>query len=84
MRNPFNREKWYIIATVKGRKYTDGPYNSEDEARKMAWRNLQGVVFDVVPSNIPTRQKFDQTYKHQIWEDTGDIEQAVERMKHQP
>ena len=77
-------KKWYIVAVVKGRKYTDGPYKSEDEAKAMAWKNLSGVVFEVVPSEIQDRHKFDQTYRHKIWEETGDIESAVERMRHQP
>ncbi len=76
------QEKWYIVAMVKGRQYADGPYNSEKEARAQAWKSLSGIVFDVVPSDIANKAQFYQTYKHKIWQDTGDFELAVQRMRH--
>lgn len=75
-------QKWYIVAVVKGHRYADGPYVSEKIARETAWKSLSGVVFDVVPSDQMNKAKFYQTCKHDIWENTGDFEDAVQRMKH--
>jgi hypothetical protein len=73
---------WYIVAVVKGHRYADGAYKTEKEAREKAWKSLQGVVFDVVPSDELNKAKFYQTCKHEVWEETGDFEEAVGRMKH--
>jgi hypothetical protein len=74
--------KWYIVAVVKGHRYSDGPYDSEKLAREKAWKSLSGVIFDVVPSDQVNKAKFAQTCKHEVWDNTGDFEEAVQRMKH--
>ncbi len=74
---------YYIIAIVRGRPFIDGWYATKEEAQKIAWRNLQGVVFDIVESDTRDRSKFTQNCKHQILEQTGNIEEAIRPVKHQ-
>ncbi len=84
MKMPHMRKRYYyIVAIVKGRPYFDGKFNTRAEAEKMAWQKLQGVVWDIEESDIGDLARFTQQGKHRILEDTGDIEIAVQRAKHQ-
>lgn len=73
---------FYIIAVVKGKRFLDGPYVTRDEASKMAWRNLQGVVWEIVESSSRDQSAVMRNTRHQVWSNTGDFEDAVSRMKH--
>ncbi len=77
------RKKYYfVVAEVRGKPYVDGWYATREEANKMAWRNLQGVVWHIEESDKKSLSLKTQETKHDILDSTGDIELAVQRAKH--
>lgn len=77
-----HKKYYYIVAVVKGKPFVDGAYNTREEAQKMAWRKLEGVVWQIEESNTKDRSRFTQQTHHNIWNDTGNIEEALKPIKH--
>lgn len=75
-------EFWYIQARVRGKPYLDGPHNTKEEAYAFAFKNLQGIVFEVFSNPSRDRAQVTQREKHNILEEGAGMERAVERMKH--
>lgn len=80
--------KFYLVAVVKGRPYVDGAFDTRDEAQKIGWQKLQGVVWDIVPSDIYDKSAFIQNCKHEIFvglnnnDGAANIELATRNFRH--
>jgi hypothetical protein len=77
------KKYYYVVAVVRDRPFVDGAFTSREEAQKLGWKSLQGVVWKIVESDIGDRARFTQTLHHDVLEDTGDIETAIKPIKHQ-
>lgn len=75
--------QFYIVAIVRGRPYVDGGYDTDEEAREVARKDLQGYMYDIVPAATRDGALATQQAKHQIFRDTGNIDIATRNAMHQ-
>ena len=84
---------YYIIAVVRGKRFiasVPGEPHSIDEARRNASmvahksEDLRNVRWDVIDSPYRDLDHVMQNVRHPIWENTGSIEEASQRMRHKP
>lgn len=85
---PVNRQMYYYIyaANYRGRPFFDGPLphcHSKEEARKIAFRRLKGVVWEIVESPYRDPSRVQGNMRHNTLMETGDPDQALQRMRHQ-
>ena len=84
---PFRKTYYFVVAKKQDRPIILGPYDSEEEARNLAWRKLQGVVWDIVESTSKDASKITQSNKYKALEETdltGEeaLDYATKRAKH--
>lgn len=82
---------YYIIAVVKGKRFiasVPGEFRNINQARIRAGElvrksdDLHGVRWDVIESKYSDINHVMSILRHPIWEQTGSIEEAVQRMRH--
>jgi hypothetical protein len=78
---PQKKTYYYITASVQGRNFTDGPYPTEDEAREVAFRTLQGD-FVIVESRAGSLKAFNQEHRHNVLVQTQDVPATFKNFKH--
>lgn len=76
-----NPSRYYITASVQGRNFTDGPYQSEEEAREIAFHTLQGD-FVIVESKAGTLKAFNQEHRHNLLVETQDVPATFKNFQH--
>jgi len=77
-----SRHSFYWNYTIyQGRLLIDGYYNDEQEATQFGYKNIP-VAFETVPLNTKDRNRATQVIKRRVWEQTGDIDQALKRARH--
>jgi hypothetical protein len=84
---PVERQMYYYIyaANYKGKPFFDGPLEncySIEEARKIGFRKLKGVVWEVIESQSRDPSRVQGHKRHDKLMDTGDPDFALERMGH--
>ena len=72
---------YWNYAIYQGKLLIDGCYNNEQEAMQFGYKNIP-VAFETVPLNTKDRSKATQVIKRRVWEQTGDIDQALKRARH--
>ena len=72
---------WYNYAIYNGRLIVDGFYSSEQEATQFGYKNIP-VQFTTIALPTKDRNKATQICKRKVWEQTGDIDQALKRARH--
>lgn len=89
---PVARQKYYyIIAVIDGRRFiasVPGKFRDMMEARRaasaLAQRSdeLKHVPWDVIESRYSDINHVMATLRHPIWQSTGSIKEASQRMRH--
>jgi ribosomal protein L16/L10AE len=72
---------YWAYAIYQGRLLIDGWYADEQQAYEFARRRIP-VKFEVIALNTYNRQSATQKIKHEVLEQTGDIDFALQRAKH--
>ncbi len=72
---------YWNYAIYQGRLLIDGWYPLEQEATQFGYKNIP-VAFETIPLNTKDRNRATQVIKRRVWEQTGDIDQALRRAKH--
>jgi len=72
---------WWAYAIYQGKLVIDGWYRTEQEANHLAYLKLP-CRFEVICLSTRDRARATQAIKHQVLEETGDIDQALKRAKH--
>lgn len=73
---------YWIVALVGERTVLIGPYDSRQEANDVGYGKVGGY-FDVVELMTRDRSRASQMVKEMKLEKTGDIDKALERVKHE-
>ena len=79
-------QKYYYITGQKpsGGYFFLGPYSSESEARIKGYDALKGLMFDVFTSKHRDPRRAQAEYRPDILKETGSIDEATQRITHDP
>lgn len=74
--------KYYIVANVNNKLYVDGGYDTDSEARAVAWKSLQGYVWDIIAATSANQALVTQQSKHRILEESHNPAVATQNAIH--
>ena len=76
-----SNEFYYIYCKSEGKVCLLGPYNSESEANQVAVSKLSGA-YEVIPLKTRDRSRATSILKHRLLTESGDLGEALRRVRH--
>lgn len=79
--SPERTTYYWVIANLHGKLVIIGPKSSGDEANTFAYEKLD-VPFEIVPLQTRDRAKATSQIKAMRLDQTGNLEQSIQRSRH--